>query len=194
MPLFFSVLLIVIIALAPALLTGGLGAEYNVKIAVMGALLLLANMYLYRYRRGKVLVGVLTLLWGLNLSASAFFRQQAGAQYIADLPALLSQEYALPAGDALAGNIGITSFFIIVSVAYFSVVHLLSSVFPRRVIRNAGLSLLLLSFILPVEYYAMEKDKTPGLTVYDHYLLGTPLYNITTITTIFNRSVKNDNC
>ncbi|WP_413484051.1 hypothetical protein [Morganella psychrotolerans] len=181
MHLFFSVLLIVIIALAPAALTGGLGAEYNVKIAVMGALLLLANMYLYRYRWGKVLVGVLTLLWGLNLSASAFFRREAGSQYIADLPALLSQEYTLPAGDALAGNIGITSFFIIVSVAYFGVVHLLSSVFPRRVIRNAGLSLLLLSFILPVEYYAMEKDKTPGLTVYDHYLLGTPLYNLSSV-------------
>ena len=182
MHLLFSVFLIVIIALAPAVLTGGLGAEYNVKIAVMGALLLLANMYLYRYRPGKVLVGVLTLLWGLNLSASAFFRQQAGAQYITDLPALLSQEYTFPAGDALAGNIGITSFFIIVSVVYFGVVHLLSSIFPRRVIRNAGLSLLLLSFILPVEYYAMEKDKTPGLTVYDHYLLGTPLYNLSSVT------------
>ncbi|MGJ7365547.1 hypothetical protein ABM055_15995 [Morganella morganii] len=48
-------------------------------------------------------------------------------------------------------------------------------------IRNAGISLLLLSFILPVEYYAMEKDKTPGLTVYDHYLLGTPLYNLATV-------------
>ena len=194
MHLFFSVFLIVIIALAPAVFTGGLGAEYSVKNAVMGALLLFANMYLYRYRWGKVLVGVLTLLWGLNLSASAFFRREAGSQYIADLAALLSQEYTLPAGDALAGNIGITSFFNIVSVAYFSVVHLLSSVFPRRVIRKAGLSLLLLYFILTVEYYAMEKDNTPGLTVYDNNLLGKPLYNITTITTIFNLSVKNDNC
>lgn len=182
MHLFFSVLLIVIIALAPAVLTGGLGAEYNVKIAVMGALLLLANMYLYRYRWGKVLVGVLTLLWGLNLSASAFFRREARAQYIADLPALLHQRHTLSAADVLAENMGITGFFILVSVAYFGVVHLLSSVLPRRVIRNAGISLLLLSFILPVEYYAMEKDKTSGLTVYDHYLLGTPLYNLSSVT------------
>ncbi|MBT0334892.1 hypothetical protein ISO66_16335 [Morganella morganii subsp. morganii] len=181
MRLFSSVLLIVLIALAPAVLSGGPGAEYNVKITVMGTLLLLANVYLCRYTAGKIVVGLLTILWGLNLSASALFRREAGAEYLTNLPELLHQGYPLSAGDFLSENSGIVLFFIVVSVAYFAVVHLLSRALPRRAIRNAGISLLLLSFILPVEYYAMEKDKTPGLTVYDHYLLGTPLYNLAAV-------------
>lgn len=181
MRLFSSVLLIVPVALAPAVLAGGPGAEYNVKITVMGTLLLLANVYLFRYTAGKAVVALLTVLWGLNLSASAFFCHGAGVEYRTMLPDLLHQKYALSAGDSPAENSGIVLFFIVVSGGYFTVVHLLSRALPRRAVRNAGISLLLLSFILPVEYYAMEKNKTPGLTVYDHYLLGTPFYHLAAV-------------